>query len=600
MTVSTLLQHATLGKADHFGTTAALTKKGKEQLRTEDSAALRPFLAALANRDSAPVNILYLGDSITEGQAATTAANRWIAKLRDSLRSRFPTSGVPGGVGFIPPYRDATSLPQPASLSAALRKGAEGLGLGARIAELAATETLTWTVTGTAVDIVYAQSPTGGTFTFATSNDGGTSWSAESAAVDCHDPSLFTDMLYQRVTFTRPGTWQVRITSTAAGGFYAHMGGIVVYNGGEGTVGSEATTGKGIRMFEGGHFGSTSTQWAAYPYITRWARRTAPSIVVIELATNDYAGNIDPATSKANLQTIIAAVRSGVAQAGTPPPSIVLLALNQRTGTFTYSWPDYVQAMHDIAAADDHITVFDLSLRMAAVSDNSLGFFADAVHPTDKGHRAIAEYLTAFLVGEQVGNGQHGNELHPTPFALAIPLSGYKSGTYIGSSAPAGNITTQPANGDLRLSPLVINTGNSVAFDKLSTYVATGGSTGALARIVIYSDNGYGYPGALLHDSGQIAATTSTAEVTEAAFAGITLAPGLYWVGVVTQGAPTTAPIYVGVSGRSPFVGRQNVQAASGTATGYNATGITGAPPSTWTATAAVVGSAVDVLLRAA
>lgn len=578
------------------------SKRGKDRLDAQQAVALRAFSAKLADRSNTPTNVLLIGDSITEGENNATTANRWVSQFRDGLRSKYPTLGIPGGKGFIPPYRDSPSMPQPSTLSRALTKGVAGQGLGARISVLTtAADTQKFTVTNvTAVDVVYAQIGSGGgAFTVAYSADGGTTWSSESSALSSDGASVFTDMLLSRVTFPRRGNYIVRLTCTIGG---AQIGGIIEYDGDEGTVASEGTTGKGIRVYEAGHYGSTTTQQAAYAYMTRQARIVAPSLVVIALATNDYAASTDPATTKTNLETIIANVKTGVTQAGVPAASFVLFAYNQRTGSFTYPWSQYVDAMWQIAAADDHVVVCDLTTRIAAVSDNSLGLFADAVHPNYKGHGVYANALMEFLTAgaAQAGSQRHGNDQHTPSFGMALPTLGYKAGAYIGSAAPAGNITTQPVNGDLRLTPLIIDTGSaSVAFDRLSTYVATAGGTGAKARLVIYADTGFGYPGALVHDSGQLAAETSTTEVLEA-LSGFALAPGVYWAGVVTQGTPSPAPIYVGVTGRSPFVARQNVQAGSGSATSYNTTSVTSAPPDPFPSTPTVTSSGAEALLRVA
>jgi lysophospholipase L1-like esterase len=56
--------------------------------------ALTPLSAALANRQFARCNIVALGDSITEGQHATVMDYRWLARLRDRLRSMFPVTGA--------------------------------------------------------------------------------------------------------------------------------------------------------------------------------------------------------------------------------------------------------------------------------------------------------------------------------------------------------------------------------------------------------------------------------------------------------------------------------------------------------------------------
>jgi hypothetical protein len=79
-------------------------------------------------------------------------------------------------------------------------------------------------------------------------------------------------------------------------------------------------------------------------------------------------------------------------------------------------------------------------------------------------------------------------------------------------------------------------------FTAIGVNLTIGGVGGTpVVRMGIYADNGAGYPGALIQDCGTTAAT-GTGAIT---ITGLTqtLAPGLYWLGVVSQGA-TTQPTF--------------------------------------------------------
>jgi hypothetical protein len=58
----------------------------------------------------------------------------------------------------------------------------------------------------------------------------------------------------------------------------------------------------------------------------------------------------------------------------------------------------------------------------------------------------------------------------------------------------------------------------------------TTGQTGGAAHIGIYQDNGAGYPGALIYDSGAITGLTSTAVSTITPTTPLTIGGGLYWI----------------------------------------------------------------------
>src|SRR5215467_6737855 len=73
----------------------------------EQNQALTPWFAGLSNRLTARCNVVCLGDSVTEGvhaqgPPATGFQNRWLARLADGLRARYPTQALTGGGrGFI-------------------------------------------------------------------------------------------------------------------------------------------------------------------------------------------------------------------------------------------------------------------------------------------------------------------------------------------------------------------------------------------------------------------------------------------------------------------------------------------------------------------
>lgn len=63
---------------------------------------LNPWASVLAHRGTQQVNVLCIGDSITEGTACNTNPQRWTNQLQDLLREAFPTDGT--GIGFCEAY----------------------------------------------------------------------------------------------------------------------------------------------------------------------------------------------------------------------------------------------------------------------------------------------------------------------------------------------------------------------------------------------------------------------------------------------------------------------------------------------------------------
>lgn len=94
-------------------------------------------------------------------------------------------------------------------------------------------------------------------------------------------------------------------------------------------------------------------------------------------------------------------------------------------------------------------------------------------------------------------------------------------------------------NQALRVAPW--NVVQTISIDRMFAEVVTAGNAGAVYRLGIYASTSEGEPGALVLDAGTIDAATTG--VKEASFAAVTLDPGRYWVGGVSQNAATTAPI---------------------------------------------------------
>lgn len=119
-----------------------------------------------------------------------------------------------------------------------------------------------------------------------------------------------------------------------------------------------------------------------------------------------------------------------------------------------------------------------------------------------------------------------------------------------------------------------------VTLDRLSIYVETAGSAGAVVRLGIRSDNN-GRPGTLLLDAGTAATTTS------ASYATITISQQLlantpYWLSATAQGTPVTGAITRFPSNWTGGQVGQTLQDRS-SSFGYYQNSITGALPTNFT-----------------
>lgn len=348
--------------------------------------ALDSWHAAVANRDFAPARWYALGDSLTEGGLASSAARRWVNKALGLTRHRFPTEALSGGgVGFLPPRYTVTSLGNPYSSVSVAGVGTVAptngttWGIGRRGSVLPAGAFYEYTVQATSVVVNYAQTTTGGNMSV--SIDGG-------AAVTVSTLGAAGSVDTDGKTWTSPalaaGSHTVRVTGSTGSPVFT---GLTVFNGDEN---------KGLQIYEAGHSGSTTGWWLESTGWTDTIGTVQPHLVTIALLTNDYAAGTDPATSKANLLRLIQAVRDKT----TVDPSIVLVFYPKRTDltTSAYTWEEYARIAHDIAATNSDVTILDLSREMEGPTPNTLGLWnADKIHPTDKGHSFIANAVAGFV-----------------------------------------------------------------------------------------------------------------------------------------------------------------------------------------------------------
>jgi hypothetical protein len=197
-----------------------------------------------------------------------------------------------------------------------------------------------------------------------------------------------------------------------------------------------------------------------------------------------------------------------------------------------------------------------------------------------------------------------GGQQLPAPVGSAGPSGvGFtpypRSGYAIHPVCPATS-TSAPINGYAGASPFVIPAAG-VSISKLVIEVSVAGSAGALARPVLWADDGTYYPGSVLWDcpdASRIDVTTTGVKTLDLTATPITLASAaadyVIWGAVITQGAPTTAPTYRASSGMVPFILTPPGNAAAA-ACGYTRTGLTGTA-SAWTGAALAIATAAAQL----
>ena len=105
---------------------------------------------------------------------------------------------------------------------------------------------------------------------------------------------------------------------------------------------------------------------------------------------------------------------------------------------------------------------------------------------------------------------------------------GVQTGNYYSLFAPRSSSTNALPQSAMRLFPVAIT--KTVVVDRLA------GAATSTVRIVVYESTAAGdMAGALLYDSTGITSTAS-ATILEATGVALTLTPGVYWFGTVSQG----------------------------------------------------------------
>lgn len=356
-----------------------------------DSTRLGAFRAALANRATAGVNVLCIGHSICEGDHANLST-RWQAVLRDALRTRYPTSGVTGGVGSLPPqYMGGTldgnltgSLPV---TSTGTITTTAGTGLGKRAVRFGTGATLTFSLpTCTGFDISYLKG---------SSISASLPWSIDAAsqtAINGNQASTANGL--QQVRGLVATTHTLLFTGPASSQWWVQD--VMVYNGDESA---------GIRFMDAGHSGNTAgdflestTNGTAYGAYTAFGD---PHLIIVESGGINEWGTVDTLRkTPRQMQEDLFDLIDGISGNCAARPSIIMFEDHKRgapTSAFRGRWERYTDGVRRVAR-EVGATLFDSQAVLGDASVNANGLFAsDLTHPLAAGHTALANALDQLI-----------------------------------------------------------------------------------------------------------------------------------------------------------------------------------------------------------
>lgn len=354
-----------------------------------DSTNMLALRAALAKRETTPVDFLVIGDSWSEEPsiAGNLGTNeRWFTRFQRKARNITQPPLIWGGPGFYGPYSAVTPAFTYAGTADLID---HATGIGRRLMRLSQNATATITVPGTGIDIHYMKGGTSGNMTWKVNAGSETTVDTSAVSFDIGKLSL------RAADGIVPGC-TVTIKATTAGK-YVYNAGAMIYDGDESA---------GLRFWCGGHAGYTAALHTADPYSLgnpnkAWSL-VDPDCVFIELGGGDFiGGTTTPAQMQTDLTTLAAAIRAQC----TKNPTIVFLiqpVIAQQGPTPLATGEEYRQAIKDWAASDGQITVLDMAdLFGTMVGTDTYGItIGDQTHPNGYGYSMISDAVARLLFGE--------------------------------------------------------------------------------------------------------------------------------------------------------------------------------------------------------
>lgn len=380
---------------------------------------------AAAKAGTGQAKILFVGDSLTSGENASVRANRWVDQLIGTLRTRNSITG--SGLGLTP-YKYFNSLSSswasPATSTGTVvteddksyyfTQGLQG-GL------ISSGGSLSWTVVGDSVDVLYCQAVTGYGFgSMVVSVDGTTKATINTTANNTITPG--TVLHYSLGT---AGTHTVKVT---ASGGQILVDGVIGYNG-------DYTA--GITYWDSAHWGilpevyDNTNDTAAWE--DAWPRYN-PSLVIDNLFVNDLLeATITPTASAALLTKRLAQYAAIPAK----PDVIVWIpygggsGYNVTNGSYAYS--DYCTAIVN-AANTAGVNVLDLRTLYPTVSTSWYSGDTQQIHPNDTGQAAIATALANVIAPAASSTTGTATIITPRP---TVTATGAQTNAASSSARPA-------------------------------------------------------------------------------------------------------------------------------------------------------------------
>lgn len=343
--------------------------------------AMATWANAVANINTTPARVLIGGNSIGEGQGASTKAKRWQDLLAASLRTMFPTNsnlgGSVGGDGFIPAQyavygtdSNTWGRANEATMTGTW-SGQTGLGLGGRGIRMTAASTATWTVTGDNAEIWWKAG--GGSFSWKV--DGGGATTINTSGVGGTSQANMTP-----ISLGAPGSHTIVLTWVSG---TCDIEGICVWN---------TDRDQGIHFYDAARTGAVTNNFIGTPMVNELFPFVAPDLFITELvgANNYLNGTTTAAVAAADVQTQLNQL-DGMAK----KPSVVIIIpfgwAATNPNSLGQTWAQFDTAMLGLTYSQG-ITFLDL-YQLWGLATAGGKWASDAIHNSDLGHSMIRDLL---------------------------------------------------------------------------------------------------------------------------------------------------------------------------------------------------------------
>lgn len=360
----------------------AITQNAKAAMDYADALLKRPGQHAwdrISRATSEPVNVVVVGDSITEGTGASALVNRWQTKAQAIMRAAL---GITAGaqVPYVPGYYK-TSAPQSLVTRAGDTLERTTNGLGWRTLEIRPGGSVTFTASATAAHLVVTKGSSSGVMAVKVNAATPVTYNTNSAN------GGGSHAYWWPVPISGAGVHTITVT-VASGTLPVYVQGLMVRDGDEA---------RGLRLLDAGYHGWAYSTATTAQLTTLAAAITAanPAVIVSALGTNDVAAN-----NPDKLRTdVLAHVTSWHTAA--PGVPVVLVWYPKATAHTDAQNRAARDVLVTIAAQDPLVSLLDLRrLLPDAGTTEGAALFPDGLHPNDAGHQRIATEVARLLLAD--------------------------------------------------------------------------------------------------------------------------------------------------------------------------------------------------------